>query len=332
MNHRVPGARPHWTILFLAAVSLALFSACACGQERASALSPTRRVAITFDDLPVVSVARYDIAANRLIVQRLIEKLTAQKAPAIGFVNEEFLRLHGEVDERRVALLQQWADAGVDLGNHTFSHLDFNDTPLVQFQDDVTRGEEVTYWILRRKGKALRYFRYPFLHTGSDSDRRRRFEEFLSRRGYSSVPVTIDASDWKFSYAYERAREVGDTTLERRIRDAYLLHTEQCFEYFERLSVRVMGYAINQILLLHANVLNAETLDEILQLARRRGYEFITVEEALNDPAYKSFDTYTGADGITWISRWAVARRLDADAFGSAPETPDFITQGAKTK
>jgi len=46
----------------------------------------------------------------------------------------------GEVDAR-IALLQQWVDAGMILGNHTYSHPDFNTLTIQQFQDEIIKGE-----------------------------------------------------------------------------------------------------------------------------------------------------------------------------------------------
>jgi len=86
--------------------------------------------------------------------------------PAIGFVNERKLQPGGSVDPRRVALLQQWLDAGLELGNHTFSHTDLHRASVQVFQRDVLEGEKVTRRLLAAKGNTPRYFRHPFLHTG----------------------------------------------------------------------------------------------------------------------------------------------------------------------
>src|SRR2546425_8637700 len=135
-------------------------------REDAALESPTQRaVAVTFDDLPAVSVTRQDIAHYREITNKLLSIITANKIPAIGFVNEEKLYREGKwywksrLDDARVALLQQWIDSGLELGNHSFSHPDLNTTPLDSYKADVIRGETVTSKLLRRKAMRLRYFR-----------------------------------------------------------------------------------------------------------------------------------------------------------------------------
>ena len=49
----------------------------------------------------------------------------------------------------------------------------------------------------------------------------------------------------------------------------------------------------------------------------RRGYGFVTLDEALVDPAYASEDTYTGRAGMSWLQRWAITRdvRLTPEPF-----------------
>src|SRR5437867_3466227 len=44
-----------------------------------------------FDDLPVISVTRWDVASHRAITTRLLECVARHGVPAVGFVNEENL-------------------------------------------------------------------------------------------------------------------------------------------------------------------------------------------------------------------------------------------------
>jgi len=60
--------------------------------------------------------------------------------------------------------------------------------------------------------------------------------------------------------------------------------------------------------LLHANLLNADYFDDLVQMMRRHGYAFITLDQALQDKAYESLDTYTGLKGISWLHRWAITK------------------------
>lgn len=288
-----------------------------------------REIVITFDDLPVISVTRHDIALYQEITRKLLAAITANKIPAIGFVNENKLYRDGQLDAARVALLRQWIDSGLELGNHTLSHPDLHTTPLEAFKANVVRGEQVTSGLLRRKGMKLRYFRHPFLHTGADLETKRRFEEFLQTRGYRVAPVTVDNSDWIFAAAYARAAERGDREMMQRVAAAYIPYMESTLDYYEKQSIALFGREIKQVLLLHANALNADHFGELVRMMKRRGYKFIRLDEALADKAYASPDSYAGRGGITWLHRWALTAGKRGAFFAGEPTTPEFVMKEA---
>ena len=286
-----------------------------------------REVSVTFDDLPVVGTR--DIAAQQEITKKLLDSITSHRVPAIGFVNENKLLDGGVEDERRVTLLQQWLDAGLDLGNHSFSHPDLHTVPLEAFQADVVRGETVTRRLLTQRGKTLRYFRHPFLHAGRDLETQKHLAKFLASRGCRVAPVTIDNSDWIFASAYMKAVDRVDKEMMQRVAAAYLPYMEKKFEYYERQSRSLMGYEMKQVLLLHANALNADWFGELAKMMKQRGYRFISLEQALEDRAYSSPDTYTGAGGISWLHRWALTQGKAREFFRGEPATPAWVMQQA---
>jgi peptidoglycan/xylan/chitin deacetylase (PgdA/CDA1 family) len=299
-------------------------------QERANVRSQVRReVAVTFDDLPVVTRVFHDVAAQERITAALLASIQRQKVPAIGFVNEGKLRPGGSVDERRVALLQRWVESGLELGNHTYSHLGLHSTPLEAYLQDIARGDSVTAGLLLPTGRRPRYFRHPFLHSGRDLDTRRSVERFLAQRGYQVAPVTIDNSDYVFAAAYERAVARGDGDERRLIAAAYLDYMERVFAYYEQQSVALFGRELRQVLLLHANALNADHFDALADMMTRRGYRFVPLDYALADSAYRSEDRYTGPAGITWLHRWALTQGKRGAFFAGEPTVPEAIAKAA---
>jgi hypothetical protein len=153
----------------------------------------------------------------------------------------------------------------------------------------------------------LRYFRHPYLDTGRDLETRRHAEAFLVGRGYRIAPVTLDAWDWMYAGVYDDAKKRGDSALQEELAKSYLSYSDQVFEYSEKLSRQIVGYEPKQILLLHANQLEADHIGELLDVMRKRGYRFITLEDALGDQAYSLPDTYVGEEG-TGLDHWAIAR------------------------
>ena len=63
-------------------------------------------------------------------------------------------------------------------------------------------------------------------------------------------------------------------------------------------------------MLLTAGALNADSFDDLAAMMRRRGYSFVTLDQATRDDAYSLPDTYTGARGDSWIARWAVTKGM----------------------
>ena len=49
----------------------------------------------------------------------------------------------------------------------------------------------------------------------------------------------------------------------------------------------MLGYELAQTLLIHCNEMNSLTLRTTLQRIRHRGYTFVSMDEAMEDPAYK---------------------------------------------
>ncbi|HYK40955.1 MAG TPA: polysaccharide deacetylase family protein [Thermoanaerobaculia bacterium] len=293
---------------------------------------PPRELAVTFDDLPGVAVAGAGREGGLAVLQRMTDKLVgvlaSERVPVTAFVNEGKLGAEGAADPERVALLRRWRDAGIELGNHTFGHLDFHHVALEPFEADVTRGEPVTRTLLAERGGRLRWFRHPFLHTGIRLEDKRALEDFLASRGYRIAPVTIDNSEWIFAKAYSSALDSGTASLARRIGDAYPPYMEAKLEYFERQSRALFGREVRQVLLVHANSLNADRFEEVLRRIRRRGYRLVSLERALEDPAYATApDTFTGRGGISWLHRWALSS--NRRPLAGEPRTPAFVLDAA---
>ena len=302
------------------ALVIVAVSVCLCAGDPASyaAAAPDRQVAVTIDDLPAGNANFMSAADITQMTTKLLAALREQKIPAVGFVNERKLYVPGEADER-IRSLDLWLDAGLELGNHTFSHTSLNKGGLKAFEDDVIQGESVTKILMSRHKLALRYFRHPFLDTGRDLQTRREAEAFLSQRGYLVAPVTLDAWDWMFGGLYEDARKRGDVATQQELVSSYLSYTSVVFAYYEQFSRQLLGYEPKQILLLHGNWLEADHIGELAELIRKRGYRFITLGDALSDQAYSLPDTYVAEEGTSWLDHWAVTQGKPPQNLPSVP-------------
>jgi peptidoglycan/xylan/chitin deacetylase (PgdA/CDA1 family) len=286
-----------------------------------------RFIAVTIDDLPVVST-RKDLKNRQEITKKLLNHIMKAKIPAVGFVNEGKLYANDKRDETQIDLLRSWLAANLELGNHTFSHRSLNNIELKDYQDDILRGETVTKELLAAKGKQMRYFRHPFLQTGLSLEVKDGLSRFLAEHNYTIAPVTIDNADWIFARAYDNAFDKNDKRLMKQVGAAYVPYLESKMDYWERQSVKLFNRELKQILLLHANFINSDYFDDIAKMLSKRGYKFITLEEALKDEAYKLPDTFNRKAGISWLHRWALAKGRET-VLPDEPKTPDFVMKAA---
>ena len=49
---------------------------------------------------------------------------------------------------------------------------------------------------------------------------------------------------------------------------------------------------------------------DVLAMLKKRGYRFISLEEALKDPAYQQPENYVEPGGVSWIQRWSMTKGL----------------------
>lgn len=284
---------------------------------------PDRVVAVTFDDL-VVGGRDPGLPRLERMTDDLLRILADERVPVVAFVNEAKLGDDGE-RAARLAQLRKWSDAGHELGNHTYAHPSLQDTPLAEFEADVVRGEPVIRALQAERGEPVRYFRHPYLRTGPDMAVRAAFEQFLHDRGYTVAPVTLDNSDWMFNFVYAEARTAGDAALMQRVGEAFVAHIDETCDFYEASSDALFGRPIAHVLLLHANELNADWFDDVVRVLRRRGYRFVRLAEALEDPAYRERDDYAGPAGVTWLYRWDHTRGRRQIDWSREPEPPAFV-------
>lgn len=293
---------------------LSLFLFCA-----ACALAAGHEVAITIDDLPRGGDGPRAYAEVRALTEKLLAPIRAQKIPVTAFV----IGSHGdEMGEQHFReILNLWLDAGADLGNHSASHLNINQVPLSDYEADILKGEPILHSVLDPRGRKLVYFRHPYLFTGPTPQIKADLQAFLDARDYRVAPVTFDDSDYEYALLYTHP-EYRD-----RVNKEYIPYMESVIAFFEKRGPQVVGHEFPQILLIHANRLNADKMPELLAMFRRRGYSFVSLDHALADPAYKLPEEYAGRGGFSWIHRWSMTKKMKGAA---EPDPPKWVEDGWK--
>ncbi|MCW5911551.1 MAG: polysaccharide deacetylase family protein [Cyclobacteriaceae bacterium] len=265
-----------------------------------------KKVAFTFDDLPAV---HGETATMQYVTQKIISRLQNNRVPATGFVNEGKLYRGTRPDSVRVGLLEDWLRYGFPLGNHTYSHVYINQATIEQYKQEIIKGEQITRQLATRYGRELKYFRHPQLRTGPTEDYKHALDSFLDELKYVTAPVTMDNDEYIFANIYAKAKKAGNTSLMKMAAGEYIAYMDTVLTYYENLTLIFFERHIHHVLLLHANELNADYLDSLITLFRNKGYAFITLDEALTDPAYK-LPEVVSTRGISWIHRWMLARGI----------------------
>ena len=285
----------------------------------------TRAVALTFDDLPVADTK--DPTEALFVNRALLNALKKHHAPAIGFVNEKTVEELGSENGKRI--LQHWVREGFDLGNHTFSHADLNNITFELFKQEVARGEDSFRPMLAEVGRTPRFLRFPFNHTGDTKEKHDSVAAFLKQRGYQVAACTIDNEDYLFNASYIQMLAKKDEAQAVKLRAEYLAYTAVEIDYYASLHKQIFGREIPQVMVLHANRLNADILEEILSLFEEKKYRFVSLEAAQSDPAYRVPDTFVTKFGPMWGYRWAKELGIEVDG-SLESEPPAWIAQYGK--
>ena len=287
----------------------AAFMACAAQAQQ-------RTVAITVDDLPYVSGARIttspasDAAAAETVNRRLLEAFKANRVPVTGFVIEKVVEDLGATGPE---ILRSWTQQGLDLGNHSYSHADFNQLSTEAMDAEILRGEATISPLMRQQGKRVSFFRFPMNHTGDTEAKHDAIGSFLHEHGYDIATCTIENSDYVFNDSYTLMLAKHDDAAAEKLRREYLAYTAAEIDYYAALNKRVLNYEPPEVMLIHDNQLNADVIEQLLKLFESRGYRFVSLKAAQSDAAYQAPDTYVTKYGPMWGYRWARERNVKVD-------------------
>ena len=111
-----------------------------------------------------------------------------------------------------------------------------------------------------------------------------------------------------YSWAYDMARNDNDLNTMKEIRAAYIDYMSKMFDHYEAYSTEMFGRDIPQTMVLTPSRLITDTADDFFAIATKRGYTFVSIDEAQSDEAYETKENFAGDAGISWFERWAMAK------------------------
>ncbi|MEX0275661.1 MAG: polysaccharide deacetylase family protein [Flavobacteriaceae bacterium] len=272
-------------------------------------------VAITIDDVPNTSLYQSENYRSGIL-----DKIDSLRIPVAIFINEGLLYKTDSVT-KNFELLNRWVKSkNTTIGNHTFSHSRYSEVGYGHFHKDIEKGAYITRELIKKYGKKLTYFRFPYNDLGADSIQHVEIERFLRDMEYKSTPFTIESSDWMFNALYENYLHQKEYKKAEGIGSLYLSKTMEYFQFLDSLAIKKYGRKIPHIYLCHDNRLNTDFLIPLLSRLRQQGYNFIRLDEALKDSVYVQDDTYYKKWGISWLYRWMSSQRERMKWMGMEPD------------
>lgn len=239
-----------------------------------NSFAQTKEIAITIDDLPLVA-SQMNTPGNQQRsterFMRIIQILSENQVPATGFV------IAGSIEKGQWEFLEKFREAGFMIGNHTYSHYNLNSMNADKYIADVDRADKVLAPILTEP----KYFRYPYLAEGNKVSKPK-VMEYLTQHQYVIAPVTIDSKDFEFNLRLYKIPYRMRTSYINTLKQSYLAYILKQTLKAEK---KAGDQPVKQILLIHSNLLNSYVLGDVIKLFKDQGYTFISLTEALKNPA-----------------------------------------------
>lgn len=240
-----------------------------------------QQIAFTWDDLPAHSALPQGETRVE-IGHKLIEAMKAEHLPPVyGFVNGVLL----EREPAAAPMLKEWRDAGFQLGNHTWSHMNLNTSAAADWEADLLKGEPVLEQYAG--GGDWHWLRYPYLAEGDTPEKHAEARKFLAAHGYKIADVTMSFGDYMWNEPYARCVAKGDAAAIGQLETSYLDAAAADADFRRAMAKALFGHDIPYVLLMHVGAFDARMLPRLLKVYKDKGFSFIKLEQAEKDPFYK---------------------------------------------
>jgi peptidoglycan/xylan/chitin deacetylase (PgdA/CDA1 family) len=225
-------------------------------------------IAVTIDDLPFVGANSGERGLQRTAERfnRIVDYLVKNQVPATGFI------ICDTIGKGQMELLESFRQQGFGLGNHSCTHFSLSRVGAEKYIADVARADQKLASLMTTP----KYYRYPYLDEGR-GEARTQVYDYLASNQYVIAPVTMDSKDYEFN---ERLLRINWRNREARldgIKRDYLNYIDRQISKAEK--IHKDNYP--EILLIHANLINSHALGDVIALFKKRGYRFITLDEAI---------------------------------------------------
>src|SRR5690606_29611077 len=124
-------------------------------------------VAVTIDDFNFDQTDYLSPDKRDDLIRNALKK---HDVKAMGFVTTKFLS-----NELAYKAIKEWEKEGHSIGNHTESHLNYHQTDLSTFKNDILIADKKLSGLKNYD----RWFRFPYLKEGETKEKRDQLRTFL---------------------------------------------------------------------------------------------------------------------------------------------------------
>jgi peptidoglycan-N-acetylglucosamine deacetylase len=250
------------------------------GPPKLPPLSRHPVVALTFDDLPAGGGLHPGYTRAGIATQLTAELRAAHLKGVYGFVNGDGVADDPDMQQA----LHVWIAAGMNIGNHTWSHPALSDETAAEFEQNIAINEP----LLRQyaSNRDWHWFRFPYLEEGATLEQRDDVRDWLHSHGYRIAEVTLNFNDDDWDDPYGRCLAKDDTAGIAWLKQSYMENAEEFIRLGRETEQLAFGHEIPAVLLLHETSFTTLMLPSLLQLLHEEGFRFASLPQVESNRTY----------------------------------------------
>jgi hypothetical protein len=188
-------------------------------------------------------------------------------------------------------------------------------------QDIDQSPELIAPWVA---DAPTRYFRFAMDMLGDQQSKTDEVMTHLAQTGFMHAPISYWFYDTQFVFAYDRAKRLDRVDDVKWLQDRFVETAVSCLRGQVAASEKNLGRLPAHISLVHNSAIAADTYDRVLEAYAEAGAEFITLEEAMRDPANLIVAPGINRNFRNLTQRWAEALG-EEKIEGTPPEVLDEL-------
>lgn len=249
-------------------------------------------IAFSFDDGSTNNISTYDNEDWNSMIRK---QLKDNQVQAIWFVAGKAVD-----NDKGKHLLQRWNDDGHIIANHTYNHLNYNDSLMTckSYFDNIQKCDSFisTYENYRK------IFRCPFLNGGVTTSKRDSLNDFLQKNDYKTGWVTIDNAEWYINMRLIQLLNQNPKADISGYRDYYINSMFDMANYYNKISIQNNHRQIKHTILLHFNLTSALFLNDLIKKFRNEGWIIDNYSVAIKDSVYSEHPIAMPAEhSLIWM-------------------------------